>query len=74
MTFTGVLINREIEWVNYELEYASHTELLEDDEVDAVAVTLGHQLHHRVTVDLVEKPMAISLEQCDDIVAAAAPS
>ena len=31
--------------------YASHTELLEDVEVEAVAVVLGHQLHHRLTVD-----------------------
>ena len=60
--------------------YASHTELLKDDDVDAVAITLGHQLHHRLTVDacnagkhvLVEKPMAISLDQCDDMIEAAA--
>ena len=51
-----------------------------DDEIDAVAVVLGHQLHHRLTVDacnagkhvLVEKPMALSLEQCDDMIDAAA--
>ena len=60
--------------------YETHTELLQDIEVDAVAVVLGHQLHHRLTVDacnagkhvLVEKPMAISLQQCDDMIAAAA--
>jgi predicted dehydrogenase len=60
--------------------YTTHTELLADDEVDAVAVVLGHQLHHRLTVDacnagkhvLVEKPMAISLDQCDDMIEAAA--
>ncbi len=60
-------------------EYSSHTELLQDDDIDAVAVVLGHQLHHRLTVDslnagkhvLVEKPMALSLEQCDDMIAAA---
>ena len=60
--------------------YASHTKLLEDDQIDAVAITLGHQLHHRLTVDacnagkhvLVEKPMGISLEQCDNMIAAAA--
>ena len=60
--------------------YETHTELLQDDEVDAVAVVLGHQLHHRLTVDscnagkhvLVEKPMAINLQQCDDMIAAAA--
>ena len=59
--------------------YSTHTELLEDPEVDAVAITLGHQLHHRLTVDacnagkhvLVEKPMAISLEQCDQMIQAA---
>jgi predicted dehydrogenase len=60
--------------------YASHEEMLEDDEVDAVAIVLGHQLHHRLTVQacnagkhvLVEKPMAITLQQCDDMVEAAA--
>lgn len=59
--------------------YDTHTELLRDDDVDAVAVVLGHQLHHRLTIDacqagkhvLVEKPMAISLQQCDEMVAAA---
>lgn len=60
--------------------YATHTELLADDEVEAVAIVLGHQLHHRLTVDacnagkhvLVEKPMALSLEQCDEMIQAAA--
>ena len=59
--------------------YKNHLELVEDNEVDAVAITLGHQLHHRLTVDacnagkhvLVEKPMALSLEQCDDMIEAA---
>ena len=56
--------------------YSTHHELLEDADVDAVAVVLGHQLHHQLTIDacragkhvLVEKPMAISLEQCDAMV------
>ena len=60
--------------------YASHTELLADNEVEAVAVVLGHHLHHQLTVDacnagkhvLVEKPMALSLAQCDDMIEAAA--
>ena len=59
--------------------YETHTELLADPEIDAVGVVLGHMLHHRLTVDacragkhvLVEKPMAVTLEQCDDMVAAA---
>ena len=59
--------------------YASHTELLQDDDIDAVAVVLGHQLHHRLTIDalnagkhvLVEKPMALSLAHCDAMIAAA---
>ena len=59
--------------------YQTHHELLQDDEVEAVAVVLGHMLHHQLTVDacnagkhvLVEKPMAINLPQCDDMVEAA---
>ena len=64
---------------NVPKDYASHTELLQDDKVDAVAIVLGHHLHHKLTLDackagkhvLVEKPMAISLDQCDDMIAAA---
>ena len=60
--------------------YETHHELLKDDEIDAVAVVLGHQLHHQLTVDacnagkhvLVEKPMALSLVQCDAMIEAAA--
>ena len=56
--------------------YRNHVELLEDKDIDAVAIVLGHQLHHRVTIDacnagkhvLVEKPMALSVEQCDDMI------
>ena len=59
--------------------YASHTELLADHNVEAVAITLGHQLHHRLTVDacrsgkhvMVEKPMALTIEQCDMMIEAA---
>ena len=56
--------------------YRTHTELLEDDDVEAVAVVLGHTMHHRLTMDalqagrhvLVEKPMALNLEQCDEMI------
>ncbi len=62
--------------------FASHFELLEEPSLDAVAVTVGHHLHHRVTVDacraakhvMVEKPMALTVGQCDDMIAAAADS
>ena len=60
--------------------HSTHHDLLQDADVDAVAIVLGHQLHHQLTIDacragkhvLVEKPMAISLAQCDAMVAAAA--
>jgi phthalate 4,5-cis-dihydrodiol dehydrogenase len=56
--------------------YSSHLELLEDKDIDAVGIVLGHQLHHRLTIDacnagkhvLVEKPMALSIQQCDDMI------
>lgn len=59
--------------------YPHHEALLEDTSIDAVAVVNGHQLHHRLVVDalnagkhvLVEKPVALSLEQCDAMIAAA---
>jgi len=59
--------------------YDSHTELLEDDDIDAVAVTLGHQLHHRLTVDacnagkhvLCEKAMANNVTDAREMYAAA---
>ena len=59
--------------------YSNHLELIKDDEIDAVVITLGHQLHHKLTVDccnagkhvLVEKPMALSLEHCDEMISAA---
>lgn len=60
--------------------YPHHEALLEDGDIDVVAVVNGHQLHHRLVVDalnagkhvLVEKPMALTLEQCDAMIAAAA--
>ena len=75
-------VNRRAYMEKYDIPkgYSSHTELLVDAEVEAVAVVLGHHLHHRLTVDacqagkhvLVEKPMALSLAQCDEMIEAAA--
>ncbi len=58
--------------------YAHHSELLADPEVDAVAIILGHHLHAELTIDaldagkpvFVEKPMAITLDECDAMIEA----
>ena len=59
--------------------YASYENLLADDQIDLVIVCLPHGLHCEVTVAaleagkhvLVEKPMAVNVEQCDAMIAAA---
>ena len=59
--------------------YASYEDLLADEEVALVIVCLPHGLHCEVTVAaleagkhvLVEKPMAVNVEQCDAVIAAA---
>jgi len=59
--------------------YASHEELAEDEEVEAVAVSADFSLQGEIARDLLaagkhvfmEKPMAISVEQADTILAAA---
>jgi len=59
--------------------YEDWNELLENDDVDAVCICLPHNLHCRCAVDaarrgkhvLVEKPMAISLKECDEMIRAA---
>lgn len=59
--------------------YTDWRELLEDERVDAVSVLLPHHLHRDVTVAaarsgkhvLCEKPMATSLGEADDMIAAA---
>ena len=58
--------------------YPNHHKLLEDPNVDAVAIVLGHHLHADLTIDalnagrhvLVEKPMANTLEECDRMIEA----
>ncbi len=59
--------------------YTDWRELLEDERVDAVSVLLPHHLHRDVAVAaaragkpvLCEKPMATSLSEVDDMIAAA---
>lgn len=59
--------------------YASHQEMLARESLDVVVVVLPSYLHHPVGLDvlgagchlLLEKPMALSLAQCDDLLAAA---
>ncbi|HEU5330676.1 MAG TPA: Gfo/Idh/MocA family oxidoreductase [Thermomicrobiales bacterium] len=58
--------------------YRDYQELLKRDDIDAVVVALPHFLHCQAAVDaadagkhvLVEKPMALTLEECDRMIAA----
>jgi UDP-N-acetylglucosamine 3-dehydrogenase len=60
--------------------YADYRHMLEDPAVQAVDVMLPHNLHYRVVTDsleagkhvLVEKPLAVSSEECMDLIARAA--
>jgi predicted dehydrogenase/type 1 glutamine amidotransferase len=56
--------------------FTDYKEMAASGLVDVAVVILPHNLHHRVTCDLlkaglgvvVEKPMAITVEECDDMV------
>jgi myo-inositol 2-dehydrogenase / D-chiro-inositol 1-dehydrogenase len=56
--------------------YADHRDLLAREEIDIADVVLPSHLHHAVASDvlrsgrhlLLEKPMALSLDQCDDLI------
>ncbi|HEX2036077.1 MAG TPA: Gfo/Idh/MocA family oxidoreductase [Chloroflexota bacterium] len=60
--------------------YADYAELLQRPDVDLVLVTLPHWLHAEATIRaleagkhvLIEKPMAMTLEECDRMIQAAA--
>lgn len=62
--------------------YRNHTEMLQDDDIDAVAVSAGFMLQGQIARDallagkdvFMEKPMAVSLRQADEILAAEARS
>src|SRR5262245_17758390 len=59
--------------------YEGAADLLADPNVDAVVICLPHWLHARTAIDaaragkhvLVEKPMAVTVDECDQMIAAA---
>ncbi len=59
--------------------YSSYGELLADPEIDAVSVCVANNAHAQISIDalnagkhvLCEKPMAVSLQECMDMVEAA---
>lgn len=59
--------------------YSSYQDLLADDRVEAVTIGLPHHLHHPVAAEaiaagkdvLVEKPLALTVAECDDLIARA---
>jgi len=61
-------------------ERSSLAELLADERVDALSVCVPHSLHREIALAaiaagkhvLLEKPMALSVRECDEIIAAAA--
>lgn len=62
--------------------YGSYDEMLKDPVIDAVSVCVANDAHAKVTIDalqagkhvLCEKPMAMNLEECEQMVAAAKAS
>ncbi len=62
--------------------YTDHMELLRRDDIDAVTLPLPDQLHKQITIEslaagkhvLCEKPMALTVEECKDMVQAARES
>lgn len=69
---------RLAEW-RAEKSYTDYRQLLEDPEVDAVEIIVPHHLHRDITVAAceagkqvsIQKPMALTVGECDDMIAAA---
>lgn len=59
--------------------FTRYQDLIDDDDVDAVVICLPHHLHCPVTIEclgagkhvLLEKPMALNVGECDEMLAAA---
>ena len=74
----GVAESRVAEW-GAEKPYTDYRAMLDDPNVDAVEILTPHSLHAQMVVDALDagkhvslqKPMAIMLEECNDIVDAA---
>src|SRR5262249_20367125 len=72
-------LNRRGDEFNVSRRYKDYNELLEDDAVQAVTICLPHSLHERAALEaarhkkhiLVEKPMCLSLAECDRMIDAA---
>jgi len=69
---------RKYEW-RAEKSYTDYTELLDDPDVDAVEIIVPHHLHRDLAVAAcragkhvsVQKPMAMTVSECDDMIHAA---
>ena len=73
----AVNARRKQEW-GLEKTYTSYKELLADPKVDAVEILTPHHLHHPMVIEAaaagkhvsVQKPMAMTLKECDEMIAA----
>ncbi|MDP6494756.1 MAG: Gfo/Idh/MocA family oxidoreductase [Dehalococcoidia bacterium] len=76
------LLQRRVDEWDVDRAYNDYRELLDDSTVDAVEVITPHHLHAEIGIAALEagkhvslqKPMAISVQECDDLVSAAKAS
>lgn len=75
-------LNKRAKQWGIERAYTDYKKILSDPNVDAVEIIVPHHLHAQIAIEALEagkhvslqKPMAISVEQCDAIIAAAKKS
>ena len=48
---------------NIKKSYKDHLELIKDKEINTVAITLGHHLHHKLTIDCCNAGKNVLLEK-----------